>query len=803
MKTLTRIALFNTLLALAAPAQQPGDPYATLLGYTWGAPRAGVMAIEAEIRSANPGQLAAIEARLLKVLQSPEATSDAKSWICRTLRIAGSEQAVPALAPLLRDKTLASDAQYALRCLRGPKVDEALRNALAETQGLLKVGVLHVLGARGDRAAVPLIAPLAGDSDAAVAGAAFHALGHIGGEAALQAAQAAKAGDALKRHRQHAILLAAESLLAEGKTARAAAACDALYREGGEGIIKCGALRGLLLADKAQAAPVLAAALTDSDPSLRAGAARLLGELADAGLLADALAKFASYPPDVQMVLLSTVNHAAALPVAQTAASSQAGDVRVAALGALGRLGNASVVPMLVKAAVTDKEAAGKSLLMLRGAGVTDALVAAAQSGEPAARAEAIRALAGRNATGSFPALLKLAADAEPVVRAASLRALGSLSDAKDLPALVELVVQGKTDRDAAASAIAAVAVRVGDKDAASAPVLAALPNQPADARAALLRVLAQVPTARSLEALRAAVKDADPAVQDAAIRGMANWPDAAPMADLKEIAASAASATHRALALRGFVRMAGLSGSRAPDRAARSLAEAMEMAKSPADKKLVLAALSGLSHAAALELAVSCLPDKALEVEAATAVVGIAKRLQASDPDAAKAAVQKIRDVCTQPAARRLAESRDLLLAGMVNIAPQGTASSPDDLEKDGSADGDQAAIDGNPNTYWDERNGAKLYRLVVSFKQPQKVAAISVVGYRHHDYAPKDFEVLCDGKPVSNVVNAQYTDNFLVVRFDETACQTVELKITGCHGHSPGIRELGIYRRKPQPGR
>ena len=40
-----------------------------------------------------------------------------------------------------------------------------------------------------------------------------------------------------------------------------------------------------------------------------------------------------------------------------------------------------------------------------------------------------------------------------------------------------------------------------------------------------------------------------------------------------------------------------------------------------------------------------------------------------------------------------------------MVNIAPQGMASSPDGLKKDGAAGGDQAAIDGNPDTYWDER--------------------------------------------------------------------------------------------------
>jgi myo-inositol 2-dehydrogenase / D-chiro-inositol 1-dehydrogenase len=38
---------------------------------------------------------------------------------------------------------------------------------------------------------------------------------------------------------------------------------------------------------------------------------------------------------------------------------------------------------------------------------------------------------------------------------------------------------------------------------------------------------------------------------------------------------------------------------------------------------------------------------------------------------------------------------------------------------------------------------------------------------------------------------------DVFLVSSFDEVACRSVELKITGYYGASPAVRELGIYRR------
>jgi HEAT repeat protein len=442
--------------------------------------------------------------------------------------------------------------------------------------------------------------------------------------------------------------------------------------------------------------------------------------------------------------------------------------------------------------------AARKSLSSLRGAGVSEALLAAAQSGEAAARAEAIQALAARNATSAAGALRKLASDADAGVRTQALTALASLAQAKDVPALVDLFMQSKADADrsAAENALAALARRVTDKDAAAAPLLEALAKASAPQRPTLLRLASRVPCAKSLEVLRSGLKEADAAVQDAAVRGLVDWPDAAALPALAEIARSFADQTHRVLALRGFIRIAALQDGRTPEQRVKALAEAMPLATSAAEKKLVLAALGDFSTVAALDLATGCLSEKELEVEAATAVVNIAKGVQKTNAAAAAAARQKILDVCTSPAARQIAEGPSAALTGMVNIAPQGTASSPDGLKDDGASSGPQAAIDGDPNTYWDQEDGAKLYRLVVTFKQPEKFAAISIMGYEQHNFAPKDFEILGDGKVIKAITNAQYQDNLFVVRFDQTECKAVELKITGYYGGSPAVRELGIYR-------
>jgi HEAT repeat protein len=796
-------AIAVLVMACSAAGQPASEPYKEVLGYRFDQPRAALAAIEAEIRSASPQQIRAIEARLLATLQSPAATRDCKDWVCRQLRQAGSAESVDALAPLLADKELATVARLALQSIPGPKVDAALRNALAGLEGDLKIGVILSIGARRDPQAVPLLLPLIGNPQ--LADAALHALGQIGSAEALRGLQGAKVPKRSAAAALHARLLCAERMAAEGQAAEAAKVYADVYGMAQDRSLKAAALRGMAIADKASAVPVLLTALRGQDRSLRLAAARVACELGGTEILGPILANLALLPGEVQVSILGLVDDKSALPAVLKAAKSEDPAVRVAALGALGRLGDASCVTLLLGVSATDpgeaREAARRSLRLLRGNQVDELLVGAARRGEPGARREAIGALAARGAASAVPILLETAADAASGVSAEALVALAVLAEARHLPAMVKLLVEAKAEgvRGDVERALIAACQRIEDKEAAASAVIAALPGPSAGVRCSLVRVLARTPGAKSLSALRAAAGDAEPSVKDAAIRGLAEWPDPAAIDDLAAIARSAASQAHKVLALRGLVRLVALPSDRPAPESVKLLAEALALSGRAEEKKLVLAALAELNHPKALEVAVSCLADKELEVEAATAVVKIARSVQRTDAEAAAAAVRKVLEVCKSPAARQVAEGAMVVLGGMVNIAPQGIASSPDGLEKDGAAGGDQAAIDGDPATYWDEEDDQKLYRLVVTFKQPERIAALSIMGYEHHNYAPKDFEVLCDGNVVKRIVNAQYDNNLLVIRLEEMTVTTVELRITGYYGRSPAIRELGIYR----PGR
>lgn len=776
------------------------DPFAAVLKYTFDQPRTAVMAIEAKIRQAKPQELPQIEERLLGIVRSPEATSDAKAWACRQLRQVGSERSAEALAGLLADPKLATYARLALQSIPGRKVDEVLRNAVGRLEGDLKVGVILTLGARADQQAAAVLAPLASDRNPAIAEAALVALGQIGTAQALEGLERAQPPAALRRAHALALLRCADRAAAQGKIAQAAAIYRRHWEAGPDTVVRSAALRGLLAVEKAQAIPALVAGLDDSQAKVRLAAAQALADLGDAACWKAVLSKFDALPADSQVNLLRLVRDPAARELALRAARAEPAELRLAALEALGRIGDETCVPVLLPTASGEKDpfqsAARQALRDLPGGKVDGALLEAARQGPVALRAEAIRALAGRGSTVAVAPLVELARDADAAIRREALAALGALAGPQNLPAVVALLVQATpADRAAAEQAVVAT-LRRSDPEPAAACLVGALAGRQPEVQAGLLRLLPRAPSPLALAALRRARTHPDAAVVDAAVRALSEWPEPTPAADLLDIARTTQNRTHRVLALRGVVRLASTSKGLPASEGVRLLAQAMPLADRADERKLVLAALATLADPAGLELAQKSLADKEVELEAATAVVQIAKALRRSNPDAAAAAIRNVLQVCQSPAARQLAEGASIVLDQMVNIASQGTASSPDDLEKDGAAGGDQAAIDGDPGTYWDEQDGQKLYRLVVTFAQPQTIAAISLVGYQHHQYAPKDFEVLADGRSIKRVENAQYDENFLVVRLEPTTCRTLELRITGYYGNSPAIRELGIYK-------
>ncbi len=223
----------------------------SLAKYDWGQDRNVLKAIDDAVVGSH-GDAAAKEAlakRLADVLKS-DAPQAAKDYVCRKLSLIGSAESVPALAALLTDEKLSHMGRYGLERIPCPDAVKALRDAVAKTKGLQKIGVINSLGVRRDAESVSALTALLKDSDKEIVAAAAAALGAVGTtEASKSLGDFQKdAPESLRLAVADACLVCAEKLLADGKKAEAMAVYKALAAGDQPKHVKVAAMRGRLAA---------------------------------------------------------------------------------------------------------------------------------------------------------------------------------------------------------------------------------------------------------------------------------------------------------------------------------------------------------------------------------------------------------------------------------------------------------------------------------------------------------------------------------------------------------------------------
>ncbi len=598
--------------------------YGAIETYDFGKSRRALAAIEEEIRGVAPSSLAQVEERLLEALASPKTTCAGKQFICRMLRRVGSAQSVPALAKLLADKELSHMARLALQHMPAPQAGTALRQALTQLDGDLKIGLIGSIGQRGDRKAVPGIAKLAADGNAGLARAAIAALGRIGSSQAAEALVKIKAPAGLATARDNACLMCADSMLAEGQKDEAVKIYNSMISADHDTWIRIAAYKGFVRSEKDKSVPVVLALLKDKDLDLQRAAGKFMTEMPGTAVTKALGEQLASLGTDAQIVLLGALEargDKTAAPYVAEAVESDDSAVRLAATKGLAILGDASNVELLAAASVAD-DAAGKAALeslgRLSGKDVAAALTRVAQAGtEPAIRTNAIRVLVNRRQTEAVPVLLTVAGDQDGNIRQAAYKALGALCGQKELAKLVSMLLTAKsdTDRTAVERAMIATVTRL-DKPEASA-VVAGLDEAGDDVKPRLLAVLRYVGGQEALKAVRSQLASKDTEVTKAAVRALGNWPDPAPLTDLLTIARSDGEQHNQNLALQGYIKLLALPANRSAAETVGLLGDGMAAARRPQEKKSVLAAVSRYPCKEALDLAQGCLKDKDLTAEA------------------------------------------------------------------------------------------------------------------------------------------------------------------------------------------
>jgi HEAT repeat protein len=588
----------------------------------------------------------------IAVLQSA-APHERKLAACKRLGAIGGKESVAVLASLLSDENLTHPARIGLEAIPDPAATEALRSALPKLKGKSLVGVIHSLGARRDFSATSDLVGRLSDPDPQVASAAAFALGKFAtpdaGRALLQALPSAS--PAVRPAVADACLTCAEAFRSQGKPADASALCGEVLKASLPEPLRCAALRGVIAAWQPGSAEVLAAQLKAKDRASFGAALGASREVAGPEATQVLLGVLAGLAPERQAWLIAALGDRgdpAARPVVLEAAQKSAPQARVAALRALAKLGDASTIPVLLAAAGQSDPAiavAAQDSLSAMANPAIDADVAGLIEKTQGKSRRFLFDLAGRRQiAAAVPAMKAAASDADPEVRLAAIRALGRTIGPHDLPCLTNRLLAPANSAELAVvqQALKTACGRAADKKVCAEKLTACCPQASPATKIFVLELLGSVGDATALQAVGAAAFDANPQIQDAAIRILGKWKSAQAAAPLLDVVRKTADVKLRTRALRGYIRIVRQLDVSTEQRLVMCK-EAMGLAQRDEERVLTLGALGRIPSAEALAQAAAQLNVPSLKEAASLACVSIAEKIVGSQSAVVASTMPKV----------------------------------------------------------------------------------------------------------------------------------------------------------------
>jgi HEAT repeat protein len=598
---------------------------------------------------------AAAERKLLDTLRGAGPEAD-KALACKLLAVHGSAAAVADLEPLLANERLASWARIALEAIPGTEAGGALRRATETLAGPLQVGPINSLGVRRETAAVPLLARLLAAPEADVAAAAAAALGRIGTPEAAGPLAAALATAQEKDAVAEACVLCAEGLLAAGDAAATISLYELVRQDAAVGAQRrAEATRGLIVARGVAGLPLLVESLRSPERRQRnigLFTARELGrgprpdaalaEAVDSALLAEVAAGAGGGEAGERAVnivdVLAERNATASRPSVRAglieAAARGPKPLRLAAIDALGRIGDATAFAPLMRIAA-DPDAGIAVAVRSALARLPDAAVDRAIS-ERLVEASAgelplVVGLVADRRIDAAAALVPLVDHADEKVRLAAIEALGEVVDLVRLDVLTQRVLEPRDagEAEAAGKALSAACVRMPDREGCAAQLAPVFAAATGPTKVAILEALGSVGGARALGIVAEAAKGGDAELRDAGTRLLGAWmtADAAPV--LLELAAAEQEGKYRTRGLRGYLRIARQFVLPDAERA-EMCRRALPLAREAVDRKAILAILTRYPSLESLAVVDEAAKIPGLEADAAAAAKQIRLKLAA-----------------------------------------------------------------------------------------------------------------------------------------------------------------------------
>ena len=329
--------------------------------------------------------------------------------------------------------------------------------------------------------------------------------------------------------------------------------------------------------------------------------------------------------------------------------ASKEDTVRAAGIAAMGSLGGAADLPLLVKSlsasSNAEQAAAKQSLIKIAGETVCGALAAESKSASPAVRATLLDVLANRRASDEGPTFVAAAIDDNGQVRSAAMNALGQIGRPEQLTAMLAGVLKAAKggERDNAERNVASVCARIDNQDQRATKLIESLNTVPVSDRDELLSLVGRVGGKKLIDFVADIAFGNDAARRKLGIDALSKWPDASVADKLLEIVNKASDPAERNQAFQGYVKIGATRDNRNDKQRLDRMKDAMKAAKTPEEQTLVINRTRTSYDVEAVRFVLPYLDQPAFAQAACETIVEIAHHREVRDPN--KAEFDKILD--------------------------------------------------------------------------------------------------------------------------------------------------------------
>jgi len=273
-------------------------------------------------------------------------------------------------------------------------------------------------------------------------------------------------------------------------------------------------------------------------------------------------------------------------------------------------------------AAAPRNASAFEALCQLDAKGTDAAIIQALEKNNDDRVAEKlIECLAQRQTRAALPVIIVYAEGPWSRTGKAAIDALAPLVRTEEFGLYARLILEAKEPKKMAAlEKSAALACQYQpEANACSLQMIEASKGATGEAECSILRALGSMGGPAAHELLTESLDSPNPQIVDAAIRGLANWPTLDAADQLLELATTAQSETHRVLALRGYIRLAGIEGD--PAKCLEMCQKAAAIADQPAELIAIIGCVKRFRNEQVLEFLAQQLDNPEVFTEAAWAV--------------------------------------------------------------------------------------------------------------------------------------------------------------------------------------